>query len=252
MEKEEQLFRKRIQELAENAYSRDIPLHTDFLTLAEQTVFQNMSATLPPVKFVLSGGFPMSERKVLCFLASYEEELYAPPFVCLKIVPANRRFAEELTHRETISGSNSMNLGILEGHDRDIVLQDGMCWAFVMEKMSRYLAENLTMIRHTSVVTEITADFSELPEPEMEEISGTVSSVRLDSVIALCGRLSRTRAASYIEGEKVSVNGAVCTNVSLNLRGGEILSIRGIGNSPVWRISEPHEKGADICRGVPL
>lgn len=43
MEKEEQLFRKRIQELAENAYSRDIPLHTDFLTLAEQTVFQNMS-----------------------------------------------------------------------------------------------------------------------------------------------------------------------------------------------------------------
>ena len=83
MEKEEQLFKKRIQELAQNAYSRDIPLHTDFLTLAEQTVFQNMSATLPPVKFVLSGGFPMSERKVLCFLASYEEELYAPPFVCL-------------------------------------------------------------------------------------------------------------------------------------------------------------------------
>ena len=44
MEKEEQLFKKRIQELAQNAYSRDIPLHTDFLTLAEQTVFQNMSA----------------------------------------------------------------------------------------------------------------------------------------------------------------------------------------------------------------
>ena len=179
MEKEEQLFRKRIQELAENAYSRDIPLHTDFLTLAEQTVFQNMSATLPPVKFVLSGGFPMSERKVLCFLASYEEELYAPPFVCLKIVPANRRFAEELTHRDYLGAI--MNLGIERAMIGDIVLQDGNAWAFVMEKMSRYLAENLTMIRHTSVVTEITADFSELPEPEMEEISGTVSSVRLRS-----------------------------------------------------------------------
>ena len=174
MEKEEQLFRKRIQELAENAYSRDIPLHTDFLTLAEQTVFQNMSATLPPVKFVLSGGFPMSERKVLCFLASYEEELYAPPFVCLKIVPANRRFAEKLTHRDYLGAI--MNLGIERAMIGDIVLQDGNAWAFVMEKMSRYLAENLTMIRHTSVVTEITADFSELPEPEMEEISGTVSS----------------------------------------------------------------------------
>ena len=115
MEKEEQLFRKRIQELAENAYSRDIPLHTDFLTLAEQTVFQNMSATLPPVKFVLSGGFPMSERKVLCFLASYEEELYAPPFVCLKIVPANRRFAEKLSQRLSRGDHESRNR---EGHDR--------------------------------------------------------------------------------------------------------------------------------------
>ena len=85
------------------------------------------------------------------------------------------------------------------------------------------------MNRHTTVVTEITADFSELPDPETEEISGTVSSVRLDSITALCGRLSRTKAASLIEGEKVSVNGAVCTNVSLNLHGGEILSIRGTG-----------------------
>ena len=124
MEKEEQLFKKRIQELAENAYSRDIPLHTDFLTLAEQTVFQNMSATLPPVKFVLSGGFPMSERKVLCFLASYEEELYAPPFVCLKIAPANRRFAEELTHRDYLGAI--MNLGI----DRRYCSAGGECLGF--------------------------------------------------------------------------------------------------------------------------
>ena len=203
MEKEEQLFKKRIQELAENAYSRDIPLHTDFLTLAEQTVFQNMSATLPP-------------------------------FVCLKIAPANRRFAEELTHRDYLGAI--MNLGIERSMIGDIVLQEGNAWVFVMEKMSRYLAENLTMIRHTSVITEITSDFSDLPEPETEEVSGTVSSVRLDSVVALCARLSRTKAAVYIEGEKVSVNGAVCTNVSLNLRGGEILSIRGIGK---FRFGEP-------------
>ena len=249
MEKEEQLFRKRIQELAENAYSRDIPLHTDFLTLAEQTVFQNMSATLPPVKFVLSGGFPMSERKVLCFLASYEEELYAPPFVCLKIVPANRRFAEELTHRDYLGAI--MNLGIERAMIGDIVLQDGNAWAFVMEKMSRYLAENLTMIRHTSVVTEITADFSELPEPEMEEISGTVSSVRLDSIIALCGRLSRTRAASFIEGEGLCQRGCLHECIAESAGRRDLIDPRHRQIS-VWRARKSYEKGADICRGVPL
>ena len=74
MEKEEQLFKKRIQELAVLAYERDIPVHTDFLTLNEQAVFQSVSATLPPVKVVFAGGSPMSERKVLCFLPSYMEE----------------------------------------------------------------------------------------------------------------------------------------------------------------------------------
>ena len=176
----------------------------------------------------------MAERKVLCFLASYDEELYSPPFVCLKMAPANKRFAEELTHRDYLGAV--MNLGIERSMVGDIVLQDGIAWAFVMEKMSRYLTENLTMIRHTTVVTEITADFSELPDPETEELSGTVSSVRLDSITALCGRLSRTKAASLIEGEKVSVNGAVCTNVSLNLHGGEILSIRGTGK---FRFGKP-------------
>ena len=222
MEKEEQLFKKRIQELAENAYSRDIPLHTDFLTLAEQTVFQNMSATLPPVKFVLSGGFPMSERKVLCFLASYEEELYAPPFVCLKIAPANRRFAEELTHRDYLGVI--MNLGIERSMIGDIVLQEGNAWVFVMEKMSRYLAENLTMIRHTSVITEITSDFSDLPEPETEEVSGTVSSVRLDSVVALCARLS---GHSGLRSDVRKLPGPSLNSCSLPLPGTHRKSPRG-------------------------
>ena len=238
MEKEEQLFRKRIQELAENAYSRDIPLHTDFLTLAEQTVFQNMSATLPPVKFVLSGGFPMSERKVLCFLASYEEELYAPPFVCLKIVPANRRFAEELTHRDYLGAI--MNLGIERAMIGDIVLQDGNAWAFVMEKMSRYLAENLTMIRHTSVVTEITADFrnSEFRPP------------------GFCYRALRKTfqdegSIIYRRREGLCQRGCLHECIAESSGRRDLIDPRH-RQIPVWRARKSYEKGADICRGVPL
>ena len=182
----------------------------------------------------------MSERKVLCFLASYEEELYAPPFVCLKIVPANRRFAEELTHRDYLGAI--MNLGIERAMIGDIVLQDGNAWAFVMEKMSRYLAENLTMIRHTSVVTEITADFSELPEPEMEEISGTVSSVRLDSVIALCG---------YRRREGLCQRGCLHECIAESSGRRDLIDPRH-RQIPVWRARKSYEKGADICRGVPL
>lgn len=100
MEKEEQLFRKRVLELAELCFHRDMPSNTDFLNLNEQTIFQSISGTLPPVRYVLAGGFPGSERKVVCFLPSYEEELTDPPFECLRICARNKKFSGELTHRD--------------------------------------------------------------------------------------------------------------------------------------------------------
>ena len=77
--------------------------------------------------------------------------------------------------------------------------------------------------------TEIIYDTGEILKPEYEEISGTVSSVRLDSIVALCGRLSRSKAAAYIEAEKVYINGQIISQVSRTMKDGEILSIRGIG-----------------------
>ena len=233
MEKDE-FFIKRIRELANLSYQRDIVTFSDFLNLNEQNIINDRKNQMPGVVVECFGGYEQAERQMAAF---HPDALLFPwkyPICCLKVEPLAAKFSEELTHRDYLGAI--MNLGIERSMVGDIVLQDGTAGAFVMEKMSRYLAENLTMIRHTSVLTEITADFSELPEPETEELSGTVSSVRLDSITALCGRLSRTKAASLIEGEKVSVNGAVCTNVSLNLRGGEILSIRGIGK---FRFGEP-------------
>jgi len=213
--------------LAETCFRRDVPTNTDFLNLSEQTIFQNVSGMLPPVRYVLSGGFESSERKVVCFLPSYEEELQDPPYDCMKISPVNKKFAEELSHRDYLGAI--MNLGIERAMLGDIVIKDGIAYVFVLKKMSRYLTENLTTIRHTSILAEVTEDAGEVLKPEFEEIQGTVSSIRLDSIVALCGRLSRTKAAAYIESEKVFVNGQVVTNVSRTLKDGETISVRGIG-----------------------
>ena len=227
MEKEEQLFRKRVQELAEICFCRDVPANTDFLTLNEQTIFQSISGGLPPVRFVLSGGLALSERKVVCFLPSYEEELWDPPFECLNIAPVNKKFAEGLSHRDFLGAV--MSLGIERSMIGDIFLQEGEAYVFVMKKMSRYLAETLTSVRHTTVRVSVCRDVDECLKPEFEEICGTVSSIRLDSIVALCGRLSRTKAAAYIEGGKVSVNGQPALAPSRTVKEGELLSIRGVG-----------------------
>ena len=227
MEKEEQLFRKRVQELADTCFRRDVPTNTDFLNLSEQTIFHSISGILPPVKFVLSGGFELSERQVVCFLPSYVDELYELPYECLKISPLNRKFAEDLSHRDYLGAI--MNLGIERSLLGDIVMKDGDAYVFILKKMSKYIQESLTTIRHTTVVISASEDAGELLKPEFEEIQGTVSSIRLDSIVALCGRLSRTKAASYIEAEKVFVNGQIVSQVSRGLKDGDVVSIRGIG-----------------------
>ena len=196
MEKEEQLFRKRVLELAELCFHRDMPSNTDFLNLNEQTIFQSISGTLPPVRYVLAGGFPGAERKVVCFLPSYKD----PPFECLRISARNKKFSGELTHRDFLGAL--MNLGIERAMIGDIVIKDLDGYVMVLKKISRYVLENLDTVGRTAVEAAVWEGAEELLEPEYEEVAGTVSSVRLDAIVALCGRVSRTKAAGLIAGER--------------------------------------------------
>ena len=104
MDKEEQLLKKRIMELAALCYQRDIPSYTDFLNLNEQTVFHSLERSLPPVRFLMTGGYEPAERKIVCFLPSYEEDTTNLPISILKVEPVHARFVEELTHRDYLGG----------------------------------------------------------------------------------------------------------------------------------------------------
>ena len=83
-DKDEQLLKKRISELAALCYQRDIRSYTDFLTLNEQTIFHSMKRTLPPVTWLMGGGYETAERKIVCFLPSYEDETADLPISILE------------------------------------------------------------------------------------------------------------------------------------------------------------------------
>ena len=71
---EEEVLVGRIQDLAEQCYHRDVPSHTEFLTLAEQDLFYRTVNKIPGVRYVLSGGYEAAERKAALFLPSYAED----------------------------------------------------------------------------------------------------------------------------------------------------------------------------------
>ena len=121
-DKDEQLLKKRISELAALCYQRDIRSYTDFLTLNEQTIFHSMKRTLPPVTWLMGGGYETAERKIVCFLPSYEDETADLPISILEAVPASPRFAEALTHRDFLGAI--MNLGISRSCIGDILMKN--------------------------------------------------------------------------------------------------------------------------------
>ena len=84
-------------------------------------------------------------------------------------------------------------------------------------------------MRHTAVqVKEI-----ELPEvfarPKFEIIHGTVSSLRLDAVISLAFRLSRSQSCNLIESGQVYINSRLNTSNGAALKDGDMISVRHKG-----------------------
>ena len=121
-----------------------------------------------------------------------------------------------------------MNLGIERSCIGDILMKENGCYVFCQEKMVDYLCQELTMVRHTSVICQ-PADTTETIAPKTERVSGSVASPRIDSVIAMVFSSSRTKILPLIEGEKVFIDGRQVTSPAVQLKEGEIVSVRGMG-----------------------
>mgnify|MGYP000193547628 CR=1 FL=1 len=68
MQKEEQQLEKRLSELSNLAYSRDIVTYSDFLNLNELNILHSMPKDRLYTKFVTFGGYGLAERQMATFL----------------------------------------------------------------------------------------------------------------------------------------------------------------------------------------
>lgn len=236
-DKDMQLLEKRFVELSRLAYQRDIITYTDFLNLNEQNILHTLPKDRLYAKYVSFGGYAMAERQMAAFIPdalylrcgktelSFAEAGF--PFSAVKITPLNRRFAEELSHRDYLG--SVLSLGIERSKTGDILTGDSEAVIFVHSDLEQFLKDELTRVRHTPVTLE-TMDLENFSYvPRFEEITGTVASVRLDSLLALAFSSSRSRLSGLIEGAKVFVNGKLVTSNGYQPKEGDIISVRGMG-----------------------
>jgi len=229
-DKELKLLQKRLIEQSNAAYNKGICLFTDFLNLYEQNVFLSLKSDLYPIRYFSFGGFEDAERKMLCFCGDdsvYDIADIEFPISCLSITPVNKKFSDTLNHRDFLGAI--LGLGIDRCKVGDILVKDNEAFVFVHNQISNYLLEQLYQVKHTSVTSSLIELTNFEYKPALKEITGTVSSIRLDSIIAVALGKPRSSLKGLIEGGKVFVGGRQVLSGSHILKENDIVSVRGFG-----------------------
>ncbi len=216
-------------------------MSTYFLDLEEQDLFEQNMPALSFVAKKLWGGYAFAERKMAIF-GSKEQFGYEanPPIVLLKIAPSNLKFAEQLSHRDFLGAI--LNLGIERKVLGDILIENNIAYVYVHESMADFISKQLLKVKHTYVTIEEEKKQIER-EPSFLDISGFVSSFRLDALLSLAFRMSRKESSDFIKMKKVYRNSKLCISPATPLKEGDIVSVRGYGKFIFFEEGNTSKKG---------
>lgn len=241
MEKDEVLLRKRLIELSRIAYQRGIVTFSDFLNLNELNILHTIPKEELYTQYKTFGGYACAERQMVAFLPDALCYEYFYPFAVLRIRPLNKKFSEELTHRDYLGAI--LSLGMERCKIGDILILEKEAVLFVTEGMAEFILQNLTRIRHTSVMIFKEEQGGFEYEPAYESIKGTVASIRLDALLAQAFSSSRSKLTGLIEGKKVFVNGKLIVSNGYHVKENDLISVRGFGKFKYCGVISETKKG---------
>ncbi len=226
-EKEDEIFCKRIAELSHQSYTRGICVYSWFLNLNEFNLFLRTIHNLSHATYQFWGGYQEAERRVICF---YDDDSFHHvnfPISCIQIKPAHLKFSDALNHRDYLGAI--LNLGIDRSKIGDILIEETGAYVFVITDIAPFILDQLTKIKHTNVTLALVNGDELQIHPKTQEVFGTISSIRLDSVLSVAFNSSRSSLTGLIAGGKVFVNGRLIESNHYVPKEGDIISVRGHG-----------------------
>ena len=134
---------------------------------------------------VLKDGDMISVRDV------YKRQPVEYPVCWLEIQPAYPKYAEKLGHRDFLG--SILGLGLERSCIGDLLIENSTARILCLERVQDFIIQELTQVRHTSVQAKVIEIPESVARPKFETIHGTVNSLRLDAVISLAFRLSRSQ-----------------------------------------------------------
>lgn len=175
--------------------------------------------------WLLSGGMKDCERQMLgVFPAWMEPTEQEFPISVLKLTVKGK---ETLNHRDYLGAL--MALQIKREAVGDIVPDEKGAYIFIKQELLPFLLQSFDRVGRASILVEEADVSGVLRKQEKKALTGTVSSLRLDCVVAMLLNQSRSTAVELIRSGAVRLNYLEEENISRQLSAGDVLSIRGKG-----------------------
>ena len=225
MQDDERRIAAEISNIIRLSEKRCEPCFTDFLSEGGQAFAQLELQKSGCTLYEYWGGFSHAERRVLCVYPEYAKP--EPEDYPIQPLHVKFRRTASLSHRDFLGAL--MSLGIKREAVGDIVINEGTATFFVKTELAPYITAQIEKIGREGVTfCESGADLDNISR-KFEEKSRTVSSIRLDSVVAECADISRSKAQNAIKSGAVSVNALTMYDGDKKLSDGDTVSVRGHG-----------------------
>lgn len=220
----EELILSRLADLQARCLGQDRPCYLGFLDEFQQKVCQS-ALKKSPLFYRFFGGYPEAER-VFLGLSPWEETGLADSDFPIRCIEAVFRRQDRPGHRDILGAV--MGLSLKREAVGDILLEGGSAYLYLTATAADVVLADLTQAGRVGLVCREPLSHSS-GKRRYQEVTGSLSSLRLDCVAAFLTGLSRSAAAELIAGGQVALDGQTENSRTRVLRPGEKISIRGVG-----------------------
>ena len=215
---EERFLMRHVEDLARAAFGRGIARYSAFLSDREQQLAQAAlnRAGAPEESCRFEGGWPDAERRVLC-----------------------------------LEPEDLMGLELRREALGDIVLppeEPGTAYLFALEPAAALICQELRSVGRTEVTAQQLAldEVPEFAQAERRLQTATVSSLRLDAVLAAMLRCSRGMAAELVAAGRVEINHLPVSSAHAPVYESDVFTVRGKGRFRLTALPGKSKKDRQI------
>ena len=247
---EQRLLAAKILDKLEFTKTKNKIQYTDFLNLSEQEMAMKLLKRQDCNNFYFFGGKDNLERKILVIYPEKltEEMSRKNDSKIISIIRIKLPDEGQYDHRKYLG--SCIKVGIEREKIGDILVERTGADIIVKCEVVGFLLQNLSALTRFKSAEISNEDISELKSVEASkvEITSNVISLRLDNMVGVLARTSRSKAQEIMKQERVFLNHQVETKPSKEVKVGDIITIRGKGRFEFKEIAGNTKKGRFIVK----